>query len=74
MCPPIIIDPKGDLTNLVLHFPNLLPTDFEPWVDPDAARKAGKTTTGLAEDTATNLEDKVWPAGELVGTGIAKLD
>ena len=38
--PAIIIDPKGDLTNLVLHFPNLLPSDFQPWVDPDAARNA----------------------------------
>ncbi|HNF93090.1 MAG TPA: DUF853 family protein, partial [Anaerolineales bacterium] len=26
--PAIIIDPKGDLTNLLLHFPELLPKDF----------------------------------------------
>src|SRR5690606_16415763 len=29
--PAIIIDPKGDLTNLLLHFPELLPQDFQPW-------------------------------------------
>jgi len=30
--PAIIIDPKGDLTNLLLHFPALLPSDFQPWI------------------------------------------
>ena len=29
----IIIDPKGDLTNLCLTFPNLAPTYFQPWVN-----------------------------------------
>src|SRR4026208_1476453 len=33
--PAIIIDPKGDLTNLLLHFPDLAPQDFQPWIDPD---------------------------------------
>ena len=28
--PAIIIDPKGDLTNLILHFPDLVPQDFQP--------------------------------------------
>ncbi len=41
--PAIIIDPKGDLTNLLLHFPDLLPSDFQPWIDPDLARRAGET-------------------------------
>src|SRR5512140_1498778 len=41
--PAIIIDPKGDLTNLLLHFPDLVPTDFQPWIDPDLARRAGET-------------------------------
>jgi hypothetical protein len=39
--PVIAIDPKGDLTNLLLTFPDLAPSDFEPWVDGDAARQAG---------------------------------
>ena len=50
--PAIIIDPKGDLTNLVLHFPQLLPADFEPWIDPDMARRDGKTVPQSAEETA----------------------
>ncbi len=52
--PAISVDPKGDLTNLVLHFPDLLPADFKPWVDPDAARREGKTVDVLAEETAAN--------------------
>ena len=62
--PAVIIDPKGDLTNLMLHFPNLLPADFEPWMDADAARKSGKTTAAMAEETAAS-----WKTG-LAGWGI----
>ena len=50
--PAIVIDPKGDLTNLLLHFPALLPTDFEPWINPEAARRAGKTLSALSAETA----------------------
>lgn len=50
--PAIIIDPKGDLTNLLLHFPDLLPTDFEPWLDPDTIRRAGKTIKDASVETA----------------------
>ncbi|MEX2622552.1 MAG: DUF87 domain-containing protein, partial [Acidimicrobiia bacterium] len=32
--PALILDPKGDMTNLLLTFPNLAPADFAPWVDP----------------------------------------
>src|SRR5512135_2781013 len=46
--PAIIIDPKGDLTNLLLHFPELLPADFQPWIDPDMARRAGQTVEQAA--------------------------
>src|SRR5687768_6540915 len=39
--PAIVIDPKGDLTNLLLTFPDMRAEDFLPWVNPDdAARKA----------------------------------
>src|SRR4051794_3662576 len=31
--PAIIIDPKGDLSNLLLTFPNLKPEDFQPWIN-----------------------------------------
>ena len=35
--PAICIDPKGDLGNLLLAFPELKPTDFRPWVEPSDA-------------------------------------
>ncbi len=38
--PSIIIDPKGDMGNLLLTFPELRPEDFIPWIDP--AEAAGK--------------------------------
>src|SRR5947207_6340893 len=41
--PAIIVDPKGDLSNLLLTFPQLKPDDFEPWVDPEEAKRAGVT-------------------------------
>ena len=50
--PAIIVDPKGDLCNLMLHFPDLLPGDFEPWIDPEAARREGKPLPIMAEETA----------------------
>ncbi len=39
--PAIVIDPKGDLSNLLLTFPSLAGPDFEPWVNPDEARNLG---------------------------------
>jgi hypothetical protein len=50
--PAIMIDPKGDLSNHLLHFPDLMPSDFKPWVDEDAARRDGKTLDQAAEDAA----------------------
>lgn len=51
--PALMIDPKGDITNVLLHFPDLLPADFEPWINADEARRAGQTTQQAAEATAT---------------------
>ena len=51
--PALMIDPKGDITNLLLHFPDLLPKDFQPWVNPDEARRAGQTVEQAAEGAAT---------------------
>src|SRR5215217_6977312 len=49
--PAIIIDPKGDLCNLLLTFPNLAPEDFAPWVEEgvDAAQQAQLWKDGLAK-------------------------
>ncbi|HSO12320.1 MAG TPA: helicase HerA-like domain-containing protein, partial [Anaerolineales bacterium] len=50
--PAIIIDPKGDLTNLLLHFPDLAPQDFLPWVDAEQARRSGKTAEQAAMEAS----------------------
>jgi hypothetical protein len=48
--PTLIVDPKGDLANLLLTFPDLRPDDFAPWVeDGDAAEVAAQWKDGLAE-------------------------
>jgi len=39
--PAIAVDPKGDLGNLLLTFPDLRPEDFRPWIDPADAERAG---------------------------------
>jgi hypothetical protein len=41
--PALVIDPKGDMTNLLLSFPDLSPEDFTPWVNVEEARKKGMT-------------------------------
>ncbi len=50
--PAIIIDPKGDMTNLLLQFENLSPEDFKPWINADDANRKGKTVDEFATDTA----------------------
>src|SRR5918999_1679466 len=39
--PAIVVDPKGDLGNLLLTFPRLAEDDFAPWINEDDARKKG---------------------------------
>jgi len=56
--PALMVDPKGDITNTLLHFPDLLPADFQPWINPDEARRAGVTLEQAAADTA-----QTWRAG-----------
>jgi len=61
--PSLIIDPKGDMTNLLLTFPDLSPKDFRPWVNPDDARRKD-----MDLDTyAANMAD-LWRNG-LEGSG-----
>jgi hypothetical protein len=50
--PAICIDPKGDLGNLLLTFPNLAPSDFEPWVDAGEAARKGQSVAQYAAATA----------------------
>lgn len=50
--PALLVDPKGDITNLLLHFPELRPADFQPWIDPDEARRKEVSVEELAESTS----------------------
>ncbi|MFK7917151.1 MAG: helicase HerA-like domain-containing protein [Ilumatobacter sp.] len=50
--PVIAIDPKGDLTNLCLTFPDLAASDFRPWIDEAQAKNADKTPDQFAADQA----------------------
>jgi hypothetical protein len=50
--PVLAIDPKGDLGNLLLTFPNLAPSDFAPWIDPGDAQRHNTTVEAYAAETA----------------------
>ncbi|MDY7094069.1 MAG: DUF87 domain-containing protein [Acidobacteriota bacterium] len=50
--PALIIDPKGDLANLLLTFPDLAPEDFRPWVDEGTARRKDQSPDEFAASQA----------------------
>ena len=56
--PVIAIDPKGDLGNLLLTFPQLSAAEFRPWIDEDEARRKGQTADAFAA-----AEAERWRAG-----------
>ena len=56
--PVIAIDPKGDLGNLLLTFPELSPSDFRPWIDEDEARRQGQ-----APDDFAAAQARAWREG-----------
>jgi DNA helicase HerA-like ATPase len=64
--PVIAIDPKGDLANLLLLFEDLDAGSFEPWIDADAARRAGKDAKAAAAETAAAWKKGLaeWGLGE----------
>jgi uncharacterized protein DUF87 len=70
--PVLAIDPKGDLTNLLLTFPDLSPSDFAPWVDEGEASRKQMTVDAYAADIAAR-----WKAGlaewDQDGSRIARL-
>jgi len=56
--PSLVIDPKGDITNLLLTFPDLRPEDFEPWINLDEARRQKLSVSEYAAQVA-----QVWRQG-----------
>ena len=63
--PTLVIDPKGDMGNLLLNFPAFRPDDFRPWIDEAEADREGITPDELAAKTAD-----LWKTG-LEGWGIS---
>lgn len=71
--PTLIIDPKGDMGNLLLSFPQLLPTDFMPWISESEANgdpvqaavekselwKSGLKRSGIEPERIARLHDNV---------------
>jgi hypothetical protein len=56
--PIIAIDPKGDLTNLLLNFPQLRAEDFRPWINEQDALIAG-----LSPDQFAAQQAELWRKG-----------
>ncbi len=54
--PALIIDPKGDMTNLMLQFDQLRPEDFEKWINVDDAGRKGMTVSEYAASMAEKWE------------------
>ncbi|MDH5332239.1 MAG: DUF87 domain-containing protein [Thermoleophilia bacterium] len=63
--PTLVLDPKGDMGNLALVFPDLSPASFAPWVSEAAAQAEGLSVDEYAARTAT-----IWRDG-LAAQGIA---
>ncbi len=61
--PTIMIDPKGDITNLLLQFPDLATNDFKPWINPDDARRKDMTLEEYAEATAQKWKNGLAECG-----------
>lgn len=62
--PAIIIDPKGDLSNLLLTFPNLSPEEFKPWIDAAEGERKGMNAEEYAEYMAKTWKDGLAAWGE----------
>ncbi len=62
--PSIIIDPKGDMGNLCLDFPNMNPSDFTPYIDPIAAQNKNLSTEEFAKITAQKWKDGIESFGQ----------
>ena len=61
--PALIIDPKGDITNLLLTFPELQPSDFAPWINPDDARRKNLDPAAVCGPRPPSTGARAWPSG-----------
>jgi hypothetical protein len=63
--PTLILDPKGDMGNILLNFPDSTTDDLEPWMDEGKAKRKGVTVGDLAAKEAAERQ------ADLAGDGIA---
>jgi hypothetical protein len=70
--PAIAIDPKGDIGNLLLTFPELRAEDFRPWIDAGEAARKGRTEDEFAAATAESWRKGLGEWGQ-DGARIARL-
>lgn len=70
--PSIVIDPKGDLANLLLTFPELSPESFLPWVNEEDARKKNLSLEDYAKQQAESWKNGLASWGQ-DGSRIGKL-
>ena len=56
--PAIVVDPKGDISNLLLTFPQLSGDDFRPWIDESEAARRELSADEYAKQTA-----ELWRSG-----------
>ncbi len=75
--PVLVIDPKGDMGNLMLAFPELRPEDFLPWIDETEASAKGMTPEELAQKTAAlwrkGLEES-WQSSDRIARFVSKAE
>jgi hypothetical protein len=55
--PTLVVDPKGDMANLLLAFPDLRPDDFGPWVDVEGARRRGVALDQYVQEVAQSWQN-----------------
>jgi hypothetical protein len=56
--PSLVIDPKGDIGNLLLQFPDLRPEDFRPWINEEDANREG-----LKPEEFAAKQSELWRKG-----------
>src|SRR4051794_23094394 len=62
--PAVILDPKGDLTNLLLQFPDQDPRDFARWLNADDARARGLSVDDYAKQLAGRWRQGLAASGQ----------
>lgn len=65
--PVIAIDPKGDIGNALLTFPNLEAEEFRPWINEDEARRKGQSPDEYAASQAALWQKGLGEWGQNAG-------